>query len=173
MEKNLLNNLAKLRQYNLFNQDKYIYTTIDNKKIRFFYIPSNEKLDMNQFYKIYEILSNETPDIQHIVFIYTTATIQMKKLKLYKDILKIELFSENELKRLITGNKFIPIHRKVHKDVEDQIFKKFGKDSLPKIVITDPIVRLYDFELDSVVEIERPNGIYYRLVVPEDSNRVL
>jgi hypothetical protein len=36
------------------------------------------------------------------------------------------------------------------------------------ILHTDPMVRLYDFEMDSVVQIERPDAIYYRLVVSDD-----
>ena len=88
----------------------------------------------------------------------------MKKLRIYKDVLKIELFYETELMRLLNGNRFIPKHIRISKEKQNEIIKKFGKENLPLIMNSDPIVRLYDFELDSVIMIQRKNEIYYRLV---------
>ena len=162
----LIKNFAKLRNYIPLDEQKYIFETQDNKHVRIFHF--EEKLDMNQFYKTYHILSQENPSVHHIIFIHNMITIQMKKMKLYKDILRIELFSETELKRMLIGNKFIPPHKQVYKHTQEKIFKKFGKDNLPKILNTDPVVRLYDFELNSVIEIQRPDEIYYRIVVSDE-----
>lgn len=154
----------KLREYELIDSDKMIvYDHRNRKKVRIV-ISSDEKLDMLFFYNTYEKTDN---DIQHIIFICKIATIQMKKLRIYKDILKIELFYENELARLLTGNRFIPKHIRLSKYKQEEIFQKFGKENLPLIMNTDPIVKLHDFEIDSVIMIKRKNGIYYRLVVSE------
>jgi DNA-directed RNA polymerase subunit H (RpoH/RPB5) len=120
---------------------------------------------MSYFYKAYEQLSE---NISHLIFIYNFATIQIKKLKMYKDILKIEFFHENELRRLLIGNRLIPKHAQVDSETREQGIQSFGRDNLPMILHTDPMVRLYDFEMDSVVQIERPDAIYYRLVVSDD-----
>jgi DNA-directed RNA polymerase subunit H (RpoH/RPB5) len=120
---------------------------------------------MAYFYRSYESLKDE---IKHLIFIYSIATIQIKKLKTYKDVLKVEFFNLFELNRLLTGNRFIPKHRQVCASEREEIVQKFGKNNLPLISITDPIVKLYDFDLDSIVEIERENTIYYRLVVQDD-----
>jgi DNA-directed RNA polymerase subunit H (RpoH/RPB5) len=162
----LIKNFTKLRNFTTLDEDKYIFETQDRKQVRIFYF--EEKLDMNQFYKTYQILSQENPSVHHIIFIHNMITIQMKKMKLYKDILRVELFSETELKRMLIGNKFIPIHKQVCSHTQEKIFKKFGKDNLPKILNTDPVVRLYDFELNSVIEIQRPDEIYYRIVVADE-----
>lgn len=151
----------KLREYDIINNDKMIvYDKRNDKKVRII-ISSNEKLDMLFFYNTYE---NTDDDIQHLIFICKIATIQMKKLRIYKDVLKIELFYETELMRLLNGNRFIPKHIRISREKQNEIIKKFGKENLPLIMNSDPIVRLYDFELDSVIMIQRKNEIYYRLV---------
>ena len=162
----LIKNFTKLRKYTPVNENKYIYETPEHKQVRVFHF--EEKLDMSQFYKIYHILSQENPSIHHIIFIHNMITIQMKKMKLYKDILRIELFSETDLQRMLIGNKFIPVHKQVCSHTQEKIFKKFGKDNLPKILNTDPVVRLHDFELNSVIEIQRSDEIYYRIVVADE-----
>jgi DNA-directed RNA polymerase subunit H (RpoH/RPB5) len=133
----------------------------------------DSKLDMSYFYKSYDYLekynqNNPTKPTQHIIFIYRVATIQIKKLKLYKEILSIEFFRENELKRLLIGNRFIPKHTKVHPDLYREIVQKFGRDNLPTLLLTDPIARLNNFEMNDIVQIERNDVIYYRLVISDD-----
>ena len=135
-----------------------------HEKIQFF-VSGLNKLDMAYFYKAYDQMD---PDVTHMIFIYTVATIQIKKLKMYKDVLRIEFFSVYELKRLLRGNRLIPLHQRMDADAETRICNKFGKENLPHILQTDPIVRLHDFKLDSVVEIHRPDVVYYRLVVADD-----
>lgn len=164
----ILHDLIHLRGYTRVENTDQLYIAFDPKQQTYiqFFICHQEKLDMSYFYKAYEQLR---PGISHLIFIYTLATIQIKKLKMYKDILKIEFFNENELRRLLTGNRLIPAHSQVPDDEREQILKKFGRDNLPMILQTDPIVKLYDFDLDSVIQITRPDAMYYRLVVADDS----
>lgn len=164
----ILHQLIRLRRYTPVEDLGHSHIAFDPKRqshIQFF-ICDQEKLDMSYFYKAYEQLR---PNISHLIFIYTLATIQIKKLKMYKDILKIEFFNENELRRLLIGNRLIPQHTQVSDHERADIINKFGRDNLPMILQTDPIVKLYDFDLDSIVQITRHDAIYYRLVVADDS----
>lgn len=157
--------LVQLRGYTLLDLDKrVVWDPKRNQRIQVF-LCEQEKLDMNYFYRAYEQLE---ANISHLIFIYNTATIQIKKLKTYKDILKIEFFKESECRRLLIGNRLIPRHVQVNSQLRDQIIQQFGQDNLPMILHTDPIVRLYDFDLDAVLQIERPDVTYYRLVVPDE-----
>lgn len=159
----LIQNLAIKRNYKLIDS-KHLIDPKYNHKIRIF-IYEDEKLDMGVFYKSYEQI---TQDIQHIIFIYNIATIQIKKIKIYKDILKIEFFNINELHRLIIGNKFIPKHSLVSIKDRKIIIEKFGKDNLPTILYNDPMCKLYGFEVDDIIQIERADVLYYRLVIQEE-----
>lgn len=151
----------KIREYEIIDEEKMIvYNPKNNTKIQI--IITSEKLDMSLFHsKRTEIDDN----IQHLIFIYKIATIQIKKLRTYKNALRLELFFENELKRLLNGNRLIPPHLRIPLDEQNKIIQKFGKENLPLILQTDPIVRLYDFEVDSIILIKRKHEIYYRLVV--------
>lgn len=162
----LVEALIRLRGYTRDPVEDIVYDPKHNTRIQFF-LCHQDKLDMNYFYKSYERIE-EMDNVTHLIFIYNVATIQIKKLKMYKDILKIEFFNENELRRLLVGNRFIPPHSQVDEETQAEIFKKFGKDHLPMILHTDPIVKLYDFDVDTVLQIERPDGLYYRLVVTDE-----
>jgi len=155
--------LAELRNYKVINSSDKIYVDIRGKYVKFIVIDENSKLDMSMFHKTFQ---NFEEYVQHIIFIYTLATIQTKKLKNYQNIIRIELFEEKELKRLLCGNRFLSPHRQLSNNEETEVLQKFGKDNLPQILISDPIVRLHNFDLNSVIEITRPDGIYYRIVVP-------
>jgi DNA-directed RNA polymerase subunit H (RpoH/RPB5) len=163
-ENALCEQLIQLRGYTPLDLDKGLVMH-RGQKIQF-YICGTQKLDMAYFYKAYEQM---IPEVTHLIFIYNHATIQIKKLKMYKDILRIEFFSVHELRRLLVGNRLIPPHRAVtDPTLEARIFRQFGKENLPQLLYTDPIARLYDFELDSLIEIHRPDVVYYRLVVADE-----
>ena len=159
----MFHDFIKIRGYQIIDEDKMIaFDPRNNFKVQI--VITNEKLDMSFFHiKRSEI----EDDIQHLIFIYKIATIQIKKLRTYKNTLRLELFFENELRRLLNGNRLIPPHIRISKEEQDVIIKKFGKENLPLILHTDPIVRLYDFDVDSIILIQRKNGIYYRLVTSE------
>lgn len=162
----LIQQLIHIRHYRIESteNDFLIAQARDGHRIQFF-LCGDQKLDMAYFYKAYERLQHQ---VNHLFFLYSCATIQIKKLKMYKDILRIEFFSVNELQRLLTGNRLIPLHTQVDPDSRNVIFEKFGKENLPHLLQTDPIARLHDFELDAVVEIHRPDVVYYRLVVTDE-----
>ena len=159
----MFTDFVKIREYEIIDSDKMTaYNPRNNTKVQV--IITSEKLDMSFFHiKRSEI----DEDIQHLIFIYKVATIQIKKLRTYKNSLRLELFFENELKRLLHGNRLIPPHIRISTDEQNHIIQKFGKENLPLILNTDPIVRLYDFDLDTIILIKRKNGIYYRLVTNE------
>jgi len=162
-ENDLCERLIHLRGYIPLDLSKGLVRNRD-RKIQF-YVCGTQKLDMAFFYKAYEQM---IPEVVHLIFIYNHATIQIKKLKMYKDILRIEFFSAHELRRLLTGNRLIPPHRAVDPGTEARILQQFGKETLPHLLHTDPIARLYDFDLDALVEIQRPDVVYYRLVVADE-----
>jgi len=163
-EQMLSQRLAELRQYEIVSNETGLVRK-DGRYIKFYLCGAN-KLDMSFFYKAYDQMES---NVSHLIFIFTYATIQIKKLKVYKDVLRIEFFSVSELQRLLTGNRLIPPHRLVDETTTAEIVRRFGKENLPHILQTDPIVRLYDFPLDAVIEIERMDTVYYRLVVPDES----
>jgi DNA-directed RNA polymerase subunit H (RpoH/RPB5) len=167
--------LSRLRNIQLLEQTPTRGICFDPRGQKYIQIVICEesKLDMSYFYKAYDQLdlyNQENPErkIQHIIFIYRIATIQIKKLKIYKDILCIEFFNENELRRLLIGNRFIPKHSRVEQELHQEIIRKFGKDHLPTLLHTDPIVRLYNFEVGDIIQIEREDTLYYRLVLAEE-----
>jgi len=161
---NLFEQLVQLRMYTLLDSPKQLALNPETQQIIQGIHCGEDKLDMSYFYKAYSQLET---NVSHVIFIYTVATIQIKKLKLYKDILHIEFFNINELKRLLTGNRFVPNHSKLTFDQEQEVARKFGKENLPCILHTDPMVRLHNFAVDSIIQIERPDTIYYRRVVEE------
>jgi DNA-directed RNA polymerase subunit H (RpoH/RPB5) len=162
----IFNDLVHLRKYTILDPQKRLVMDPKRQTRIQIFLCEGDKLDMNYFYRAYEQLE---PGVTHLIFIYTIATIQIKKLKTYKDIFKIEFFKESECRRLLIGNRLIPKHVQVDPETRTQIIQRYGQDNLPIILNTDPIVRLYDFDTDSILQIERPDVLYYRLVVADDS----
>lgn len=160
--KNMDDHLVKLRKYNIVNKELNLYQdSRNNNLIKIINVDENLKLDMNLFYRT---IQNIDVNIKHIIFIYYNATIQTKKLKNFQNVVRIELFNFNELKRLIIGNRFIPEHRQLNEFEENEFIEKFDKTKLPEILLTDPMVKLHNFDLNAIIEIKREDGIYYRLV---------
>jgi DNA-directed RNA polymerase subunit H (RpoH/RPB5) len=157
--------LCTLRGYLILEADKgLVYDPRTRCRVQLFYV-HQAKLDMSYFYKAYEHLA---PEVTHLIFVYAVATIQIKKLKLYKDVLKIEFFQIHELQRLLRGNRLVPPHRALPADEADLVRHRFGATHLPQLLQSDPIARLYDFPVGAVVEVDRPTGVYYRLVIAAD-----
>jgi DNA-directed RNA polymerase subunit H len=83
-----------------------------------------------------------------------------------------KVFFVDELIANPIGNKMVPKHELCTNKMVDELLHKYSItiDSLPKILVRDPIVRWYGWEVGDVVKVTRPNGeLYYRMVV----NRVL
>lgn len=82
-----------------------------------------------------------------------------------------ELFSVNEILLDPVHHLYSPKKVRALPDT-DRFYQEtgFAKDNLPRILITDPLVKYYGFRVDDVLEIERDSpasglSLYYRLVV--------
>jgi DNA-directed RNA polymerase subunit H (RpoH/RPB5) len=162
----MFTDFCRLRGYDILREDQsLVFDPKHQRKVQMFFVAAPQKLDMSFFYRAYEVLE---PDVTHMIFVYAVATIQIKKLKLYKDILRIEFFNEHELRRLLRGNRLVPPHRQLSAAESHEVCSRFGTEHLPLILQSDPLVRLHDFDADSILQIDRPTGVYYRRVIVDD-----
>jgi DNA-directed RNA polymerase subunit H (RpoH/RPB5) len=79
-----------------------------------------------------------------------------------------KVFFVDELIANPIGNRMVPKHELCTKGMVDELLRKHSItiDALPKILLRDPIVRWYGWEIGDVIKITRPNGeLYYRMVV--------
>lgn len=163
-QETLYHRLIVKRNYAIVDPEKMVTCNSSNDRIQFF-LCADQKLDMAYFYKSYDRVE---PDVAHLIFIFEHATIQIKKLKMYKDVLRMEFFSVQELQRLLDGNRLIPKHVQVDDATRNAVLAQYGREHLPNLLQSDPVARLYDFAVDSVIQIDRPDVVYYRLVVPDE-----
>jgi DNA-directed RNA polymerase subunit H (RpoH/RPB5) len=78
--------------------------------------------------------------------------------------IQLEMFKYDELQFNITKHELQPSFRALT-NKESNIFKKKYGSKFPKFLPTDPIVKFYNFQAGSVIEITRNNGyITYRIV---------
>lgn len=78
-----------------------------------------------------------------------------------------KVFFIDELIANPIGNKMVPKHELCTHKMVERLLQKYSItiDSLPKILLRDPIVRWYGWEVGDVIKIVRPNGeLYYRMV---------
>lgn len=79
-----------------------------------------------------------------------------------------KVFFVDELIANPIGNKMVPKHELCTKRMVDRLLREHSItiDALPKILLRDPIVRWYGWEIGDVIRVTRPNGeLYYRMVV--------
>lgn len=158
----LIEKLRKLRNYEVQDAENGIFLDRQDQHL-IKIIRVEKKLDMQIFKNIQKLLPAEC---SHIIFIYDKATLHNKNLKNYQKALKIELFEFFELKRLLIGNIFTPSFRLLDEEEKNEVLKIYG-ENCPSILITDPIVKLYQFNIGEVLEINRGDSLYYRLIVQE------
>lgn len=82
-----------------------------------------------------------------------------------------KVFFVDELIANPIGNKMVPKHELCTKRMVDRLLREHSItiDALPKILLRDPIVRWYGWEIGDVIRVTRPNGeLYYRMVVERD-----
>lgn len=84
----------------------------------------------------------------------------------------VEFFETSQLVQNITKHQLVPQHSKLSVDEVRHLLKsvRCALSQLPKILRSDPVVRYYDFPVDSVVRIERksgrqPSANAYRVVI--------
>jgi DNA-directed RNA polymerase I, II, and III subunit RPABC1 len=66
----------------------------------------------------------------------------------------------------VARHRLVPPHRRLSLAEESEILDKYrcAKNKFPSILVTDPVVRYYNFPVGSLIEIQRPY-VYYRHVV--------
>lgn len=101
----------------------------------------------------------------HFIVVYNTSvTPPVKKLVESTTIIRIELFTADELGYNVTKHVLVPKHEKAS-DIEYKQLKQY-LTKIPRILVTDPVVRFYGFKRGTVVKVTRKTGIIlYRIVV--------
>jgi DNA-directed RNA polymerase I, II, and III subunit RPABC1 len=79
--------------------------------------------------------------------------------------IKIEVFTQNELKFNITKHRLVPKHEVMTKEESKEFKLKYG-NKFNSILVTDPVSRFYGYEKGDIVKIYRNSGIIiYRIVI--------
>jgi len=113
----------------------------------------------------------EAADKYHaIIIIYDDAITPSAKVAITR---KMQLFHVSELAFNITRHKLVPRHRLASPEETQAILRKFRvtREQLPRIPVTDPVIKYYGFPCDSLVIITRNFGVqigvmeYPRVVV--------
>ena len=106
-------------------------------------------------------------DVSHLIVIFqdkVTATLRDDFFRLKKYELELKPFSQLYVN--VSKHQLVPRHRRLTEVEETELLALFRctRDKIPSILVTDPVVRYYNFPVGSLLEIERPPK-YYRHVV--------
>ena len=79
---------------------------------------------------------------------------------------EIELKHFFQLYVNVSRHRLVPPHRLLVPSEEAELLRVFccSKEKIPSILVTDPVVRYYNFPIGSLIEIRRP-ALYYRRVI--------
>lgn len=144
--------MLKDRKFNVSNI-KETETTLEikDKVVAIFMYTKPKKQNFLNYLKKYS-------KYNHIIFVYKSSITNPIRTSLLNMDKKIELFNMDSVQFNVT--KFHLQPKKISK-----FTGKIDKNILPKILLSDPIVKYYDFKLGDVIEFERINNYkYYRLV---------
>jgi len=123
----------------------------------------SDKLNIDGVKEMINIMSEY--NIRHGVMIYQNSITSSARKAL--DLLyqyRIELFALHELQYDITKHKYFCPHEKVE-SLSELGFLTNQIQKLPRILISDPVVRYFGFAKGDVIRIRRPNHtIAYRVV---------
>ena len=111
------------------------------------------------------IQAMDASGVAHCILVYNSGiTASAKKALSLVDKHRIELFCIRELQFNITKHRFFCRHERVRNHNElGQLKSSISK--LPKILVSDPVVRFFDFKKGDVLRIYRHDGtIAYRQV---------
>ena len=101
----------------------------------------------------------------HLIIIYHRITSSLHKLFSELGHYTIELFAVNDLQMNITKHELVPTHIKLSNDDAVSFKSKFGT-TIPMMLQTDPISRVYNYQIGDIIKIIRKhNEISYRIVV--------
>jgi DNA-directed RNA polymerase subunit H (RpoH/RPB5) len=115
-----------------------------------------ESMRNSNFLIILNIYQHNRPGLLHELLDYLAPTDYCK------------VFFADELLGFPIGNKMVPKHELCTKDMVQELLQKHHilVDRLPKILLRDPVVRWYGWQVGDVIKITRHNGeLYYRIVV--------
>lgn len=106
-----------------------------------------------------------TVSCTHGIIVYDdSVTPMVRKLVENNAIIRIELFSVDELGFNVTKHRLVPKHEKAADSEVQQL--KMHLDKIPSILITDPVARFHGFERGTLVKISRhDNTVAFRIVV--------
>lgn len=101
----------------------------------------------------------------HGVIVYEdTVTPMVKKLVENNGIIRLELFSADELGFNITKHRLVPKHEQASGD-ELEHLKKY-MDRIPNMLVSDPVARFHGFDRGTLVKVSRSDGtVAFRVVV--------
>ena len=163
-EKQIITTLLLMRNYAIIDSDDNRFIAQANDKfilVIFSKVPLN-----NSSIKSY-LLMLDNLAFTHMIIIYTKSiTPSAKKIivNMARQDIHIEVFQAEKLID-ITKHRLYRKHEKITGKEEREIREKYG-NKLPKILITDPVVRWHDFKVNDILRIKRKGGfIAYRLVI--------
>lgn len=118
------------------------------------------------------VLAESVKSSNFIVILYLNQYNRPGLLRELLDALTLREYSKvffvDELIADPIGNRMVPKHELCSEDTVAELLHKHSItiDTLPKILVRDPIVRWYGWEVGDVIKVIRPNGeLYYRIVV--------
>ena len=164
-EKEIITTLLKQRKYSIIDRDDNKFIAQCNEKfilVIFSLVPLN-----NDSIKSYLSMLDNLLSFTHMMIIYTksiTPSARKIIINMAKQGILIEVFQAEKLID-ITNHRLYRKHEKITGKEEQEILEKYG-NKLPKILITDPVVRWHGFKVNDILRIKRKQGfIAYRLVV--------
>ena len=149
-----------------------------DKQNDYFLVQKSDDTEMIIFFSVFEKLNTsilkeyikeiEKNRINHMIIVYRyKVTSSVNKIINSIFHLDIELFQFQNLLFNITKHKFYRPHIKLLTKEKNEFIKKYG-DKIPKILISDPIVKYYNYKLGDILKIIRKNNyISYRIVKSE------
>ncbi len=106
-----------------------------------------------------------TVNCTHGVVVYEdSVTPMVKKLVENNGIIRLELFSVDELGFNITKHRLVPKHEKATDSDLEQVKKYL--DKIPSMLASDPVARFHGFDRGTLVKVSRSDGtVAFRVVV--------
>lgn len=153
-----------------FMSSYWIATGVDKKIIIFF--SKHQKLCVKNIKEYTSIIESES-NVDYILIIHYNNITSFAKNSLEIDIkTPFQLFNHSELSLNITKHKLVPKHEILSKTEKDEFLKKnkFKLHNLPRILISDPVIKFIYGVKGDVIKITRQSettgkSLYYRVVV--------
>lgn len=151
------------RNYELFDEDDFTYQsrTDTEKKVKVFFCVG-AKLNIDTMKSFVAILQKKC--LHHAIIIYDNViTSSTRKLLDHLWDIYVEVFHIDEMQFNVTHHSLYAKHELLGSDGVKEI--KHLVKKLPVILRTDPVVRYFDFQKHSVLQIHRLDGTTsYRVV---------